>query len=199
MGAAVIGYPGAGIAVEQRFAYVRNRTGVTLLVGELVQLDHTDADAQYTDPNETTAVAVGLGTDNNFLANVTTPTAASATVPGIGGEVNATTVGTAPAIFAVVIDLLDGSPVGTTAGADNARVRVMLSGICKILSPAAGQLTYGQAIYPAATVRTATAVLAKNVKCVGFALATSGANNTATTCLFDGWHGFGVAALDALV
>lgn len=199
MGVAVTGYPGGiGIPSEERTAIVFNRTGSTLTLWELVQLDHTDADANYTDPNENTPVAVGLGSANNFLGNVITPTAASATVPGIGGQVNATTVGTAPAIFGVVVDLLDGATAGTTPGANDARVKIMLCGITKIRPPSGSTLTMGRAIYPAATVRTVTNVLAKGVKCLGFALATSGANDLPTTCLFDGWHGFGIAYVDEL-
>jgi hypothetical protein len=186
-------FPGRlGYAPEERFAYVTNRSGGTLALNELVQFDHTDAGNEYTDPNETTPVSVGLGTANTWLASVKTPGAASATVPGVGGQVDATTVGTAPAVFAVVVDLLEG------AGADNTVVRVQLSGIVRIKPVSGGALTYGRAIFPVSGAKTVTNTLTKGLKCLGFALATSGTNDLATTCVFNGEYGYGIAYLDAV-
>lgn len=170
--------PGIGLHLDNNTATVWNRTGSTLQIGNVVQFDMTEAQSE-------TAAAGG------WRANVIVPTAASATIPGIGSHVDKDTVSQPPAIFGVVVNLLNDK------GVDNTRVLVAVRGnTIAVLPPSGSTLTKGMGVFPAATVMTATNVLTKGVKCIGFANATSTGNDALTLCTIDGINGFGVAYQD---
>jgi hypothetical protein len=181
-----------GIGVPNWYGYAFNRTGSTLAIGEVLQIDMTSAAGEFA-PN------AQLGHDDHILGNLVVATAASATVPGIGGEVNATTIGQPSAIFVLVIGLGDGGPAGSTPGGDNAIVRVLVAGVGHKIKPKSGEsLTVGRHFFAEASVLTVTNTLVKGKKSLGWATATSSAADALTDCVFDGWHGFGTAPLDLL-
>lgn len=184
-----IGHPGmVGIPFDECFSWAWNRAAATLAVGELVQLDHTAASTDFTH-------SAATGNDpGDFTANVITPVTGSATVPGVGLQVSATAPAQTSAIFGVVVDL------GTGAGADNALVKICWrSGNVLIKPVSGGTVTKGLGIYPTNAVRTVTAVLANQKKCLGFARITSTANDALTPCIFDGITGFATPMTDLLV
>lgn len=165
--------PGFGLAIENEYVYVYNRTGATRNAGDVVMLDITDADAG-TDTSTTE------GASTSILSNALLPTTALMGAVAAAGA--AQDVG---GIFLLVVE--DGV-------ADDGLMKCLVEGAFVKAQLQAVAVTIGQCLYPANGVATLTNIAPSGCKCIARAQEANASAAGLFRVWFSGRVGFGNTA-----
>ena len=182
---------GIGTAIEYKGAYVMNRTGATLTVGELVMCDKLAGDAGF--GGGTSVInycnVTNTGSEQFPLNNMLSPTTA-----GLGALGSPATM---PSWFGIVDQLC---PRGSeTPGADDTMIHICMRGFTKgkMKSTVGAADTspgeYGKPLFGENNVRTLNQVVVNGQRCFGWLLQENSVADTLAPIIFDGFGGFGGA------
>lgn len=192
--------PGVGPIFDNFEFLVYSRYATTLVIGDVVMLDHLAADGggysataiNTTNPNAAYGrqiMGVDGGTGDANAATWPWGNALLPTTAGIGALIagaGAGTGGSGGAPLAVVTNLMGGG------GVNNSIIRVCGRGLVDVNTVASAAVVFGDGLFAAAAV-TLTPTLTAGVRVVGKALSgrTNGATIQKVFCYFDGFDLFG--------